>query len=64
MRLNSGQIDMLACYFSDLSKALFISTVIGFFIPGTSHVVTVVSFTVGALSALLCVFISLALLKE
>ena len=41
MQLNKEQTTILAGYFSDLSKILLSSLVIGFFIPATSGPITV-----------------------
>lgn len=38
MRFDRNQLDLLAKYFSDLSKILVASTVVGFFIPSGGEV--------------------------
>ncbi len=63
MQLNQEQIDILAKYFSDLSKILFGSTVLGFFIPSPEVQITLSVFIVGALATTTCLAFSLRLLK-
>ncbi|OGF73271.1 hypothetical protein A2W54_04635 [Candidatus Giovannonibacteria bacterium RIFCSPHIGHO2_02_43_13] len=63
MQWNSNQIDILAKYFADLSKVIVISTVIGFFLPIGAALVTAQTFIIGAVSAFVCLFISIKLLK-
>ncbi|MBI4120155.1 MAG: hypothetical protein HY454_01685 [Parcubacteria group bacterium] len=63
MQLNQEQIDTLARYFSDLSKILFGSTVLGFFIPSAETQIALSVFIVGALATISCLIFSLKLLK-
>ena len=61
MRLNSKQIDTLSRYFADLSKVLFISTVLAFFIPNSFGHVTFVEFFGGSITTLAFLVFSLKL---
>jgi len=63
MQLNKGQFDFLAKYLGDLSKILFGSIVIGFFVPGEIILVTPIVFIVGSSLAAACLLISINLLK-
>lgn len=63
MRLSKEQVDLLARYFSDISKILVASTVIGFFVPGQG-LVTFPVFTMGLISAVACLAFSLQLTKN
>jgi hypothetical protein len=64
MRLTKGQLSLLAQYCSDLSKILFGSTVVGYFIPNGAGLVTRPVFLAGALVALVCLFIGVNLARE
>lgn len=48
IRLNSDQVGLIAKTLADVAKLLFASSVIGFFIPGSSGTVTVLTFFIGA----------------
>ena len=48
MTLNKEQVDTVSRYFSDISKILFASTVIGFFIPTGAGPITFSIFFTGA----------------
>lgn len=48
IRLNKDQIELIAKTLADVAKLLFVSSVIGFFIPGSSGTVTVLTFFIGA----------------
>lgn len=63
MQLNQSQLNFLARYFGDLSKILFASIVIGFFVPGEAMLVTTPVFITGSSLAAAFVFISINLLK-
>jgi len=64
MRFNRNQFEALSKYFSDLSKILVASAVIGFFIPSREAIITLPIFTTGSLVAILCLVLSLNLLKD
>jgi len=64
MKLSRVQLEALSKYFSDLSKILVASAVIGFFIPSREGIITLPIFTVGSLVAVLCLILSLNLLKD
>jgi hypothetical protein len=64
MRLTKAQLSLLAQYCSDLSKILFGSTVIGYFIPNGEGLVTWPVFLAGALVALVCLFIGVNLARD
>ncbi|MBI3334899.1 MAG: hypothetical protein HY001_00165 [Candidatus Portnoybacteria bacterium] len=64
MKLNKGQLDILAKYFGDISKILVASAVIGFFIPPESGPITLPVFIGGLLGAVSFVIFSLTLLKR
>ena len=62
MQLTRVQVDILSRYFVDLSKILFASTVVGFFIPGASAVSLQV-FLAGSLFAVIFITFGLSLAK-
>ena len=64
MRLSKEQLDILAKYFSDISKILVISTVIGFFVPVGQGLVTFPMFAMGLTSAVACLAFSLQLVAR
>ena len=64
MRLAKEQLDILAKYFSDISKILVASTVIGFFIPAQQTLVTLPVFAMGSISAFVCLALSVQLTKN
>lgn len=64
MRLNREQIELIAKTLADAAKLLFASSVIGFFIPGSSGVVTVATFLVGSGFAIGIFFGAVAMLKS
>lgn len=59
MQFNQEQIDTLAKYFSDLSKILFGSTVLGFFIPSAETQITLSMFIVGVSATITCLVLVL-----
>ena len=63
MRLNREQIDILSKYLADLSKILFASTVLGFFIPSSIGPITIPVFIFGSSAAVICLFISVTLAR-
>jgi len=64
MRLNKLQIEAISKFFADLSKILFASAVVGFFIPGSSGYVNMSVFIFGSLFSLGLFILSIALLKS
>ena len=63
MKFNRNQLEALSKYFADLSKILVASAVIGFFIPSREAIITLPVFSFGALVAVLCLVLSVNLLK-
>ena len=63
MRLTKNQIDILSGYFSDISKILVGSAVIGFFVPSGVGPISIPVFIGGSATAVLCLFISIGLIK-
>lgn len=63
MQFNQEQINTLAKYFSDLSKILFGSTVLGFFIPAATSPITMSVFVIGIITTASCLIFSIRLLK-
>ncbi|TSC56560.1 MAG: hypothetical protein Greene071421_135 [Parcubacteria group bacterium Greene0714_21] len=63
MILNNQQVDALSKYFSDISKILVASTVIGFFVPTAIGSVPFSVFMVGATVAMGTLVISIYLQK-
>lgn len=61
--LNTGQIDTLSKYFSDVSKILVASTVIGFFVPTSIGLIPFSVFMVGATVAIGTLVLSIYLQK-
>lgn len=52
MWLNRSQLDTLSKYFSDISKILVASIVIGFFAPVGADLITIPVFVGGSLAAI------------
>ena len=48
MKFSGKQINLLAKYLSDVSKILFASTVVGFFLPTTDGSITIPVFVLGS----------------
>ena len=63
MQMNRTQIELVAKYFSDLSKILVASTVVAYFVPGSGEVVTLQIFVAGAIIAAMMLWVSIGLLK-
>jgi hypothetical protein len=63
MTLTKSQLSLLSQYFADLSKILFGSTVVGYFIPGAG-LVTPPVFLSGVIVGVVCLLISLDLARE
>ncbi len=64
MRLNREQINLIAKTLADLAKLLFASSVIGFFIPGSSGAVDISTFAAGSAGSVLFLTIGVAILKS
>ncbi len=63
MGLNKEQIGVLSAYLSDMSKILFASTVLGFFVPSIAGPVSLLTFGVGSAIALLCLLVSIDVMR-
>lgn len=63
MHLNKNQINLLSQYFSDLSKIIFGSAVLGFFLPGIVGAITIPVFWGGIVATVSCLLFSMNLLK-
>ncbi len=64
MGLNRDQIQLIAKTLADVAKLLFASSVIGFFIPGSSGTVSISAFAVGSACGVLMFTASVATLKS
>jgi len=63
MPFNRDQIITLSRYLSDLSKILFASTVIAFFVPAAGGLVSMPIFVSGLAATILSLFASLKIIK-
>ncbi len=63
MELSKEQVGILSSYLSDISKILFASTVLGFFVPSASGPVPLITFMGGFILAVLCLFISIGITR-
>ena len=63
MRFNRDQIDILSKYLADLSKILFGSTVLGFFLTPSFGPITLPVFIFGCFATMSCLIFSVRLLK-
>ncbi|MEK7500506.1 MAG: hypothetical protein AAB642_00055 [Patescibacteria group bacterium] len=63
MRFNKDQTDTLSKYLADLSKIIFASTVVGFFVPSALEPVATPTFVGGILATVSCLAFSIKLLK-
>lgn len=63
MQLNKVQLDPISKYFADISKILFASTVIGFFIPNDSAPVTIQMLIAGSFVTAVTLWMSMRFLK-
>jgi hypothetical protein len=61
--LNKDQIKLVSQTFADLAKLVFASSVVGFFIPGSSGTVSLLTFLIGAASASGLFMLSIAVLR-
>lgn len=64
MQLNKFQLDKLSDFLIDLAKILFASSVVGFFVPGSSGQVNVIVFIAGVISTFGCLTAGLKILKK
>lgn len=64
MQLNKFQLDKLSDFLIDLAKILFASSVVGFFIPGSSGQINVMVFIIGTISTFGCLVAGLKILKK
>lgn len=64
MRFNRDQIELTAKTSADVAKLLFASSVIGFFIPGSSGAVDTLTFLTGSIFAILFFIGSVVMLKS
>jgi hypothetical protein len=62
-KLTNLQIEALSKYFVDLSKILFASAVVGFFIPGYSGEISILTFVLGALFSVGLVLLGILIIK-
>ncbi len=63
MNFNRDQIVLLSKYLSDMSKILFVSTLLGFVVPTNAALITFPIFILGALTATGCLILSINVLK-
>lgn len=63
MRLNKEQIIILSKYFADLSKIIFASAVLGFFLPIGVGPITILQFITGSTAAILTLLASVILMR-
>ena len=63
MNFNRDQIVLLSKYLSDMSKILFVSTLLGFVVPTNAALITFPIFILGALIATGCLILSINVLK-
>ena len=63
MNLTRNQLELLAKYFSDISKILVASTVIGFFVPMAGVTVNTITFIVGFSSAIIFISLGVRIIK-
>ncbi len=61
MNLTRNQVDTLSKYLGDLSKLLFASTVLGFFVPIGTSAPTPYTFLIGSAATLASLWISVKL---
>ena len=63
MNLTQNQLELLAKYFSDISKILVASTVIGFFVPFDGNFVSIETFLLGFFMAIILIAFSTKIIK-
>ena len=63
-KLNDKQRKKTADILSELSKDIFLATVIGFFVPGVGSKVGIIGFILGLVVSLIFYFIAMWLLRE
>jgi hypothetical protein len=64
MRLTKSQESWLSPYCADLSNILLGSTVVGYFVPNTTDLITPSAFLAGAIVGLVCLLISVDLARD
>lgn len=64
MQFNRDQIELIAKTLADAAKLLFASSVIGFFIPGSSGVVGISAFAAGSMCSIMLFAVGVAILKS
>ncbi len=64
MKFNRDQIELIAKTLADVAKLLFASSVVGFFIPGSSGAVSISAFAVGSACGVLIFIVGVATLKS
>lgn len=63
LKFNREQLESISKYFIDLSKILFASSVVGFFIPAAQVEVTIPTFIIGAPLSLIFLIIGVRVLR-
>lgn len=64
MQLGRRQTEMLGQYCADLSKIMFASTVVAFFVPTMEKSVSLQTFGFGSLAAVVLLLASLKILED
>ena len=64
LKLTTSRLEILAKYFVDLSKILFASAIVGFFIPGFSEKVDLSTFVFGSVIALGFLVLGVLIIEE
>jgi len=64
MKLDQEQIRTISKYFSDLSKIVFASAVLGFIIPTESLKITLTIFVLGSIATISFIFFSVIIIKQ
>ena len=63
LKLATRQLDAVAKYLGDISKLIFVATVLGFFIPTSAQLVSPMMFAVGIITTIGTFIFSVYLLK-
>lgn len=63
MGLSKAQVSILSAYLADISKILFASTVLGFFVPSVAGPISLLTFGVGSAIAVLCLLVSIDIMQ-
>ena len=64
MNLDYKQLGVISKYFSDISKILFASTVLGFLIPSESLNISLSVFVGGSIMTVLSIVFSVSIIKQ